>query len=98
MTRNWTTEILRAGYENQGLPARERPAYPPEHAQDAYALATYLRAQPSSLDVTVGVWRAARAARKAARDSEVRAALRAIREAAPTVPSYGADLPTCAVR
>ena len=96
--RNWTTEILRAGYENNGLPARERPAYPPAHMQDRYALETYLRAQPSSLDATMSVWAQACAARKAARDAETRAALAAIRAAAPSVPAYGAALPTCATR
>jgi len=84
------------------LPLAAEPAepdcYPSQAEQDRFAVETYLRAQPSSLDVTVRVWEAARAARKAARDAEVRAALAAIRAAAPTVPSYGADLPTCAVR
>lgn len=98
MTRNWTTELIRAGYECNATEPTEPDCYPPQAEQDRYALETYLRAQPSSLDVTVRVWEAARAARKAARDAETRAALAEIRRAAGTFQGYGADLPTCAVR
>lgn len=67
--------------ESRAIHGPALPAYPPQVAQDRFAVATYLRAQPSSLDATVAVWEAARAARKAARDAEVRAALAAIRAA-----------------
>lgn len=92
---HWTTEILRNANLNPSQVATgESRDLPTAQAADRWLNSLVCRTSKPSLDATIAAYDRAVAERKAARDSEVRAALNAIRAAAQTVPAYGADLPT----
>ena len=102
MTRNanrpnlGTLSILRAGYENNALPARQAPAQRPEAAQDAWLVGLQCRTAESHAAGFARTIREAAAERREARNAGVRAALRAIRENAPTYATADAAARTVA--
>ena len=82
-----TLSILRAGYENNALPARERPVVLPTDEQDRWLVGLVCRSYESHGATFRRTIHEAAEARREAANSEVRAALRAIRENAPTYPT-----------